>query len=1084
MSQFNLEFPVLVEKRKNGFVLSPLLVKGASISNRRYADGVLSMQKFLRKRFLNCDPTKMQLEQLLWYRFNPQIRFELPYFAIKSGMKHIEGHFSVAYYTINGHRYACLPKFDSLTLRIPIDAYRRELRNEFIADTIIEYFRELKRTTDDVHYDSFISQKSDSYAIVDTTVEIERQRFTFKQTHTDIFASLFNQRAMSGSVELSSVGDDLVDYYPDQLQSALFREEQIAQLCQSLFEGTNQAVVLVGKQGVGRTNLIHAALKSYLDENRQKPRHHLQKIWHVDPLRVVSGMSIVGQWERRFEAIMKHLKNRLKHVSKSKIEFSDVLYVDNPVALLRIGKTSQTSLTLSHLLKPYLDRRDLPVVLEATQQEWQLIQQLDRGFADLFQVMRLERLSNDQLNRVYTVHRAQLEHAYDVELNSRAMSTILKTEPRFRGDGELPGSLISLLQTLSVRNQGKALSQTHIYASFESQFHFKKKFIDRQVALSRKDISEYFIQHLVGQKLACEVLTNTVMAVKAQFTRPSKPLNTMLFIGPTGVGKTEAAKLLASCLFDREECLVRIDMNEFSDEGAIERLIGSQYRPQGILTDRVRYARSCVLLLDEIEKSHIRVHDLLLQLLDDGRLSDASGRTTDFSQCIIVMTSNVGASDANSAIGFSEPQHDGASYMQSLERDFRPELINRINNIVLFNALQLGDMSFLAKLHLAKLLRRDGFARRKIILNVDQLCLNEIACQGYDASLGARALKRNLEKSLTSMTAAQLARIITKEPIVLNIQLVDRIPSMFVTVLRHVPAELHHCADIPDTPTVAQYAEVLRDLEVADTLLMQLAEKESQSVQHITWRLSGAIRDISESLQQYIWDSKEREQMSRKALLYRMPKTKYINRFRQTHIDMRAVFASNDMYDYLKGASEKSDNVINTERYGVLRLFTESRLLNHATQKLAERGVDRGVLRLVPLGNEAGADIMVQSLVNWYVALIEDRLGEIEETTRHTNTIEISVSGCGLKEIFNRECGVHLFVGDQFSQFPVLLQFMQNGATSDHQPTAETLDIVRLYTMSNNESGYDDIVDLRTGISVQAPGIDGQSLFVYPAINP
>jgi len=526
-------------------------------------------------------------------------------------------------------------------------------------------------------------------------------------------------------------------------------------------------------------------------------------------------------------------------------------------------------------------------------------------------------------------------------------------------------------------------------------------------------------------------------------------------------------------------------MNEFADAGAIDRLIGTHYHPQGILTERVRYTQSCVLLLDEIEKAHPRVHDLLLQLLDDGRLTDASGRTTDFTQSIVVMTSNVGAQEAASSIGFgSGDRTDGATYMRSLEQYFRPELINRINNTVLFNSLQLGDMTNLAHLHLSKLLKRDGFTRRKTILNVDQLCLDALARWGYDPTLGARALKRNLEKSLTRMTAAKLAQITTKNPIILNVQLVQDIPTTSITQLHYASTQEQPLIDVTPVFDHSRYTELLQQLEHADEVLAEFTRGNNESLQHVSWRLSGGIRDISQPLQRYLWEQEERKNRVGygKPFVFRMPRVKLPRDIRNNFkVDVQALSAKHDMKDYLREVHQHADNAIQEDLHHQLRLVSESSLLIHAATKLAERGIDRGVLKVTPLNNETNTEKLVQSLVKRYSSLIDEKLGAVESTSQRANTTQLLVSGCGLFELLDYESGVHLFMGENFRQVPVEVHFVQQADSEQQSETPDELEVIRLYTLNNTNDGYDDIVDLRLGLSSQAVGIEEHVVLLYPA---
>ena len=1082
MSVIKIEFPVLVESNKSGFHLGPLLFDGQGISRNRYGDGIRALQKSVRKLFLHKELENKLYEQLLWYCFSPEIKFEVPYFSVKTGMKQIDGYFAVAYYTVNQHRYACFPKLDYLTVRLPSELRGVQERHNYLFDRISGFFREVGKNSRHYDHQKYLSEKSDTVVTVVAHTQLKEQRFPFDPNGGNPFAFFSQQLAFNGAAELEKVGEDLSEYYPDVLETTLYRPRLSTQLHRALFAQTSQALVVVGKSGVGRTNLIHGAYKCYLDGCDKRALRKARKIWKVDPARVISGMSVVGQWERRFESILGYLKNGSSKRGRKKSGLPDILYVDNPVALLRVGKSSQTSLTLSHLLKPCIERRDFPIVLEATAEEWKKIQELDRGFSDLFQVIRMDRLADSELHDIYIHRRADLEYANRVQIGSGALTRVIELEPRFRGDGELPGSVLSILEIMALRNQGKTLTDQRIYETLESKYHVKRAFLDQELTLDADSVGAYFRDGLIGQEETCKVLTNTVLSAKAGITLANKPVNTMLFVGPTGVGKTEAAKLLATYLFDRQECLVRIDMNEFSDANAVERLIGSAYYPRGILTDRVRYIRSCVLLLDEIEKAHPRVHDLLLQLLDDGRLTDAAGSTTDFSQCIVVMTSNVGAREASGSVGFaSDTMQNGASYIRALERFFRPEFLNRINNIELFNALQLEDMHHLAKLHLTKLVARDGFKRRNTILNIDEASLIEVARSGYDPELGARALKRKMEQRFTQLTARQLTQITSTDPIILNVLLVNGEFETSITQLRYSTA-IELPADFIETDS----SSLLAQLEAADDRLGPLTTNAEQDLQFAAWRLSGEIRDISQPLQRFIWEQSDRARSAtvNKPVYFKLPRTSKRDFFCEVKFDINVITAKTNMQLYLQDLSQNVDDALPEELVDKMQLISETRRLLHASGKLIKRGIDLGVLRFEVLNNVAGSQDLLTLLEKRYTKLIDQKLGHVEKITREGKELSLTVTGSGLRELLIYESGIHLFLGNHFKQVPILVQYIDEDTDIPGVNESNVLEIVRLYTMHELKGveGKVSVTDLRMGLTESASTTNQHSLLLLPAL--
>jgi ATP-dependent Clp protease ATP-binding subunit ClpB len=264
-------------------------------------------------------------------------------------------------------------------------------------------------------------------------------------------------------------------------------------------------------------------------------------------------------------------------------------------------------------------------------------------------------------------------------------------------------------------------------------------------------------ERVIGQEEAIEAVSNTVRAARAGLQDPNRPLGSFLFLGPTGVGKTETARALAEFLFDDEQALVRIDMSEYQEKHTVSRLIGAPpgyvgYDEAGQLTEAVRRRPYSVVLFDEVEKAHPEVLNVLLQLLDDGRLTDAQGRTVDFRNTIVIMTSNLGSQWINER-GLSRDEVH-ARVMDALRSHFRPELINRIDEIVIFEALGIEQIQKIVEIQLRGLRKR--LAERKMALELTPAAEQTLAREGFDPVYGARPLKRTIQKEVVQPLAVRL----------------------------------------------------------------------------------------------------------------------------------------------------------------------------------------------------------------------------------------------------------------------------------------------------------------------------------------
>ncbi len=270
-------------------------------------------------------------------------------------------------------------------------------------------------------------------------------------------------------------------------------------------------------------------------------------------------------------------------------------------------------------------------------------------------------------------------------------------------------------------------------------------------------------------------MSQVVSSARARLNEGGRPLGTLLFLGPTGVGKTECAKAVCDALFESRDYLVRFDLNQFKTAYAAATLVGTPDQPSGLLTSAIRQRPFCVLLLDEIEKAHRDVHDLLLQVLGEGRLTDAMGQTADFSQCLIIMTSNLGTHGHHRAIGFNSADHAG-HYLKAAQSFFRPEFFNRIDDIVPFAELNQAEVQQIAGQMVAAMIGREGLSRRQCVLHVEPAAMDAIVQWGYHPELGARAMKRALEDHLARPVAMQLAAFPIDEPTLVRVY-AQRLPD-------------------------------------------------------------------------------------------------------------------------------------------------------------------------------------------------------------------------------------------------------------------------------------------------------------------
>ena len=559
---------------------------------------------------------------------------------------------------------------------------------------------------------------------------------------------LGDEAPVDGAAELRRVGRCLDWQYPDELDRVVLRDAELAELTRLLDADERRPVLLLGPRQVGKTALLHEYTFRRVAQRKTKYRDH-RNVWLLAPARLISGMSYVGQWENRLLAILKEARRR-----------DHVLYFDDLLGLFQAGQSACSSLNVAGVLKPYLERRRVRVVGEITPEALRVLREKDRGFADLFHILPVPEPNEYDTLRILIAVQRQLENQNRSTFDLDVLPVVLDLQRRYGRGLAFPGKAATFLRQLAVKQRGQSVARQTALHEFHVRSGLSTTFLDRQTRLDRDDVVKGIAAQVIGQEAAVAAAADVITVAKARLNDPDRPLASFLFLGPTGVGKTQCAKAIAAYLFGDADRLLRFDLNEFSDPDSAARLVGTFSQPEGLLTSAIRRQPFAVVLFDEVEKAHPEVFDLLLQVLGEGRLTDALGRTVDFGNALIVLTSNLGVRESESHAGFraDEAARD-ALFVRAAERFFRPEFFNRLDRVIPFHRLTRPQVRAIADQLIRDVLRREGLVQRKCFLHVEPDALERVVDQGFDPVLGARALKRAIEKQLTQPVAAQLAAL-------------------------------------------------------------------------------------------------------------------------------------------------------------------------------------------------------------------------------------------------------------------------------------------------------------------------------------
>ncbi|NUO03591.1 MAG: ATP-dependent Clp protease ATP-binding subunit, partial [Saprospiraceae bacterium] len=523
------------------------------------------------------------------------------------------------------------------------------------------------------------------------------------------------------------------------IEAAWEMEDKVAEAHEKLtYHRAN--VIIVGAPGSGKSAVLSQVIKQATSQAK-KQRQELS-FWRLLPQRITAGAKYLGEWQEICELLVEELQSA-----------GGILWIVDIVRLFQAGGQSVNDSIAAFLLS-FLQQGKLQITGEATPQELESMQRMLPGFIQACQIVQLPELPEQKVLSIMERFAEYCRNNYGVKVESQSIQLAFRLMLRYYPYESFPGKGIKFLgQCISEAqlNERTTVGKEDLIAQFIRQTGLPELFLRDDQLLNVGEVRSFFEGRIIGQKTVVDHLCNLVKVYKAGLNNPYKPISTLIFAGPTGVGKTESAKALADYFFGKGQKnppLIRIDMSEFQYPGQIGRLIGEGNTP-GQLVREVREKPFSVILLDEVEKADSSVFDALFNALDEGLLVDAFGRVTNFRNTIIILTTNLGASGRRS-LSFSETTPDDTIYLSAISKHFRQEFINRIDGIVLFNTLSANDIRMIALKELNALRKREGIAKRRLTLEFDETLVDQLVETGFDKNYGARPLQRAIQRQVVS----------------------------------------------------------------------------------------------------------------------------------------------------------------------------------------------------------------------------------------------------------------------------------------------------------------------------------------------
>ena len=531
------------------------------------------------------------------------------------------------------------------------------------------------------------------------------------------------------------------------------REQELQRTIQVLCRRDKNNPLHVGEPGVGKTALVWG-LARMIAEGHVPDRLKGSKIYQLDIGTLLAGTQYRGDFENRIKQIMDGIQEESN---------KNIVYIDEIHTLVGAGATGEGSMDASNMLKPYLEAGSIRFIGSTTYEEYNRHFSRSKGLVRRFQQIDIPEPTPEETKHIVRQLREQYESYHGVTYDEAALDFAVDASYKYVNDRFLPDKAIDLIDEAGANCQLSSVDIQHVTKSHIADVLAKTCKVDA-MAMNEDDdntqletLAPRLLSKIYGQDEAIRQVVESVQLAKAGLLDDNKPLASLLFVGPTGVGKTEVARVLAKELGIQ---LLRFDMSEYTEKHTVAKLIGSPagyvgYEDGGLLTDAIRKTPNCVLLLDEIEKAHQDIYNILLQVMDYARLTDNKGRKADFRNVILIMTSNAGAQYASQAsIGFTGNTSRGEAMLKQVKKTFKPEFINRLSGTVVFNDMDHEMATLILKKKLGEL--QEKLTAKQVEMTLSDEAFDLLLKEGYTHEYGAREMDRVIAQRLKPLLMREI----------------------------------------------------------------------------------------------------------------------------------------------------------------------------------------------------------------------------------------------------------------------------------------------------------------------------------------